>query len=71
VQCLQNEVLRTTGNFSKAHTGSRFTHGEVMQNQKMQKFTTLYKANRDTGNIRGLILSAVNHTTVQVNRLVL
>jgi hypothetical protein len=28
-------------------------------------------ANRDTGNIRGLNLAAVKHTTVQVTRLLL
>jgi hypothetical protein len=38
---------------------------------KMQLFATLDKANRDTGNIRGLNLAAINHTTVQVNRLLL
>jgi predicted TPR repeat methyltransferase len=38
---------------------------------KMQMFATLDKAIRDTGNIRGLNLVAVNHTTVQVNRLLL
>jgi hypothetical protein len=36
---------------------------------KMQMFATLYKAKPDTGNIRGLILAAVKHTTVQVTRL--
>jgi hypothetical protein len=34
-------------------------------------FATLDKANPDTGNIRGLNLAAVKHTTVQVNRLLL
>jgi hypothetical protein len=34
-------------------------------------FATLEKANRDTGNIRGLHLAAVKHTTVQVTRLLL
>jgi hypothetical protein len=38
---------------------------------KMQMFITLDKANCDTGNIRGLNLAAVNHTTVQVTRLLL
>jgi hypothetical protein len=38
---------------------------------KMPMFATLDKANSDTGNIRGLNLAAVNHTTVQVNRLLL
>jgi hypothetical protein len=32
---------------------------------------TLDKANPDTGNIRGLNLAAVKHTTVQVTRLLL
>jgi hypothetical protein len=44
---------------------------EVIQITKMQLFATLDKANRDTGYIRGLTLAAVNHTTVQVNRLLL
>jgi hypothetical protein len=35
---------------------------------KMKMVATLDKANRDTGNIKGLNLAAVNHTTVQVNR---
>jgi hypothetical protein len=35
----------------------------------MQMFATLDKANPDTGNIRGLNLAAVKHTTVQVSRL--
>jgi hypothetical protein len=38
---------------------------------KMQMFATLDKANRDTGNIRGLTLAAVKHATVQVTRLLL
>jgi hypothetical protein len=38
---------------------------------KMQMFATLVKANCDTGNIRGLNLAAVKHTTVQVTRLML
>jgi hypothetical protein len=38
---------------------------------KMQMFTTLDKANRGTGNIKGLNLVADNHTTVQVKRLLL
>jgi hypothetical protein len=38
---------------------------------KMQMFATLDKANRDTGNKRGLNLAAVKHTTVQVTRLLL
>jgi hypothetical protein len=38
---------------------------------KMQMFATLDKANPDTGNIRGLNLAAVKHTTVQVKRCVL
>jgi hypothetical protein len=38
---------------------------------KMQMFATLDKANRDTGNIGGLNLAAVNHMTVQVNTLLL
>jgi hypothetical protein len=36
---------------------------------KMQMFATLDKANPDTGNIRGINLAAVKHTTVQVTRL--
>jgi hypothetical protein len=36
---------------------------------KMQMFATMDKANPDTGNIRGLNLAAVKHTTVQVTRL--
>jgi hypothetical protein len=35
---------------------------------KMQMFVTLDKANRGTGNIRGLNLAAVSNTTVQVSR---
>jgi hypothetical protein len=38
---------------------------------KMQMFAILDKANPDTGNIRGLNLVAVKHTTVQVTRLLL
>jgi hypothetical protein len=38
---------------------------------KMQMFATLDKANRDTGYIRGLNLTAFKHTTVQVIRLLL
>jgi hypothetical protein len=38
---------------------------------KMQRFATLDKANRDTGNIRVLNLVEVKHTTVQVTRLLL
>jgi hypothetical protein len=36
---------------------------------KRQMFTTLDKANLDTGNIRGLNFAAVKHTTAQVTRL--
>jgi hypothetical protein len=36
---------------------------------KMQIFTILEKAKSDTGNIRGLSLTAVKHTTVQVTKL--
>jgi hypothetical protein len=36
---------------------------------KMQEFTTLDKANPDTGNVRGLNFAAVKHTTAQVTRL--
>jgi hypothetical protein len=39
------------------------------KSMKMQMFATLDKANRDTGNKRGLV--AVKHTTVQVTRLLL
>jgi hypothetical protein len=38
---------------------------------KMQMFATLDKANRDTENIKGFNLAAVNHTAVQVTRLLL
>jgi hypothetical protein len=38
---------------------------------KMQMFVTLDKANRDTGNIRGLDLAAIKYTTVLVTRLLL
>jgi hypothetical protein len=38
---------------------------------KMQMFATLDKANHDTGNIRGLNLVEVKHTTVKVTRLLL
>jgi hypothetical protein len=38
---------------------------------KMQMLATLDKANHDTGNIRGLNLAAVKHSTVQVTRLLL
>jgi hypothetical protein len=44
---------------------------EVIKIMKMQMFATLDKANRDTGNIRGLNLASVKHTTVQVTRLLL
>jgi hypothetical protein len=37
----------------------------------MQMFSTLDKANRDTGNIRGLNLAAVKRSTVQVTKLLL
>jgi hypothetical protein len=35
----------------------------------MKMFATVDKAKPDTGNIRGLNLEAVKHTTVQVTRL--
>jgi hypothetical protein len=35
---------------------------------KMKMFATLEKVNTNTGNIRGLNLAAVKHTTVQVTR---
>jgi hypothetical protein len=38
---------------------------------KMQMFASLEKANSDTGNIRGLNLVAVKHTSIQVTRLLL
>jgi hypothetical protein len=38
---------------------------------KMKMLSTLDKVNRDRGNIRGLKLAAVKHTTVQVTRLLL
>jgi hypothetical protein len=37
----------------------------------MQMFATLDKAICDTGNIKGLNLAAVKHTTLQVTRLLL
>jgi hypothetical protein len=37
----------------------------------MQMFAALDKVNRDTGSIKGLNLSAVKHTTIQVIRLLL
>jgi hypothetical protein len=71
--------------FSKAHTSPRYAHGfqtSVQQNyvgnkqnshkiMKMKMFATLDKANPNTGNIRGLNLAAVKHTTLQVTRLLL
>jgi hypothetical protein len=44
---------------------------EVIQNYENANARTLDKTNRDAGNIRGLNLAAVNHTTVQVTRLLL
>jgi hypothetical protein len=44
---------------------------EALRNHEMQIFVILDKANRDTGNIKGLNLAAVKHTTVQVTRLLL
>jgi hypothetical protein len=38
---------------------------------KMKMFVTLDKANPDTGNIRGLNLAAVKHTTAHMTRLLL
>jgi hypothetical protein len=38
---------------------------------KMQIFATFDRATPDTGNIRGLNLAAVDHTIVQVTRLLL
>jgi hypothetical protein len=38
---------------------------------KTQVFETLDKANRDTGNIKGLNLAVVKHMTFQVSRLLL
>jgi hypothetical protein len=38
---------------------------------KMQMFATLDRVKRDTGNISSLNLAAINHKTVQVNRLLL
>jgi hypothetical protein len=38
---------------------------------KMQMLTTLDKAKPERGNIRGLNLAAVKHTTLQVTRLLL
>jgi hypothetical protein len=42
---------------------------EVIQNNENKNVRS--KANCDTGNIRGLNLAAVKHTTVQVTRLLL
>jgi hypothetical protein len=48
---------------------------EVIYNEgqlpRVIMFVTMDKANRDTGNIRGLNMAAVKHTTVQVSRLLL
>jgi hypothetical protein len=38
---------------------------------RRNQYAILDKASRDTGNIRGLNLAAVKHTTVQVTRLLL
>jgi hypothetical protein len=38
---------------------------------KMKMFAKLDKADPDTGNVRGLNLAAVNHTTVQVTTAVI
>jgi hypothetical protein len=79
---LQNKVLCTTGN-SPRRTPVRDLHMVFkLQNyagnkqksykiMKMRMFAILDKANLDTGNIRGLNLAAVKHTTVQVTRLLL
>jgi hypothetical protein len=45
--------------------------GHVALMGNVGTFATLDKANPDTGNIRGLYLAAVKHTTVQVTRLLL
>jgi hypothetical protein len=89
LQRLQNNVLRTIGNFPRRtpfhdlHMAFKLLYvydyitklcrqqAEVIQNHKMQMFATLDKANRDTGNIKGLNFVAVKHTTVQGTRLLL
>jgi hypothetical protein len=67
---------------SKVDIGRRFAHGFQTEQQdsrgnwqksyritKMPIFATLDKANPDTGNLRGLNLAALKHTTVQVIKL--
>jgi hypothetical protein len=54
--------------YIKNYAGNKQKSYKIM---KMQMFLTLDKAKGDTGNIRGLNLVAVNHTTVQMNRLLL
>jgi hypothetical protein len=61
-------MLFTSISIFKNYAGNKQKSYKIM---KMQMFSTLDKANRDTGNKRGLNLTAVNHTTVQVNRLLL
>jgi hypothetical protein len=57
---LLQELRSSAGNNQKSY--------KIM---KMKMFATLDKANRDTGNIKGLNLAAVKNTTVQVTRLLL
>jgi hypothetical protein len=76
----QNKVLHTTGNFPRhmpvcnLHVAFKILYvydtvtilcrqqAEVMQNHEV-------KANRNTGNIKGLNLAAVKPTTAQVTKL--
>jgi hypothetical protein len=44
---------------------------EVIKNHENANVRNIGQGEPNTGNIRGLILTAVNHTTVQVTRLLL
>jgi hypothetical protein len=70
LQRLQNNVLRTIGNFPRC-TPVRDLHMAFKLSYVYDYITKLDKANPDTRNIRGLKFAAVNHTTVQVTRLLL
>jgi hypothetical protein len=72
------ETVFSMGSVQSAYKRSEFRSGvfyAVHSKQKSYKimkikmFATLDKANPDKGNIRGLNLAAVKHTTVQVSRL--
>jgi hypothetical protein len=86
LQRLQNKVLRTLGNFPR-RTPVRYLHmafklpyiydyitklcrqqAEVTQNHENSNVRNI---GQGTGNIGGLNLAAVKHTTVQVTRLLL